>query len=373
MQGSLLVAGMSSDAGKSVLAAGLCRWLHRRGVRVAPYNDLRSRFDVVVCEGAGSPAEINLRATDLSNMGLADARDIPVVVVADIDRGGVFAGLFGTLALLSARDQSLVGRRAAARQGPAARRRRPAAPHEQRDGRRLARVRAGRRRAVDDLARGRRRRRPRRAAGHPRHGRGPGLVAPHRDRGRGRRPGRSGPAAARDLRRLPDARRPDRGRRRVRGRRGRRAGPAAGPRRVRRREAGRTPGRQRVRRARHDRVRDPPRRRGPWPAAATPGSSRSSTGTAAAPSGARRGTARGSATASAGRSSPTSLARSGVVFGWVFASHMVGAAVAAAFAGAVREATGTYSPAWWTAGGLCLVAAVACLAVRQEPARDAVG
>ncbi|MFN0284765.1 MAG: MFS transporter [Kineosporiaceae bacterium] len=69
------------------------------------------------------------------------------------------------------------------------------------------------------------------------------------------------------------------------------------------------------------------------------------------------------------------LARSGVVFGWVFASHMVGAAVAAAFAGAVREATGTYSPAWWTAGGLCLVAAVACLAVRREPepARDAVG
>jgi len=80
-------------AGKSLLAAGLCRWLHRRGVRVAPYDDLRSRFDVVVCEGAGSPAEINLRATDLSNMGLADARDLPVVVVADIDRGGVFAGV----------------------------------------------------------------------------------------------------------------------------------------------------------------------------------------------------------------------------------------------------------------------------------------
>ena len=190
MRGSLLVAGTSSDAGKSVLVAGICRWLHRQGVKVAPfkalnmsnnsvvtpdggeigraqglqaaacglepetamnpvllkpggetrshvvlrgrpltdvsasgyadlhpvlreaaldaYDELRARFDVVVCEGAGSPAEINLRRTDLANMGLADARDLPVVVVADIDRGGVFASLFGTVALLSARDQSLV-------------------------------------------------------------------------------------------------------------------------------------------------------------------------------------------------------------------------------------------------------------------------
>lgn len=190
MRGSLLVAGTSSDAGKSVLVAGICRWLHRSGVRVAPfkalnmsnnsvvtpdggeigraqglqaaacglepetamnpvllkpggetrshvvlrgrpltdvsatgyaglhpvlreaalgaYDELRARFDVVVCEGAGSPAEINLRRTDLANMGLADARDLPVLVVADIDRGGVFASLFGTVALLSARDQSLV-------------------------------------------------------------------------------------------------------------------------------------------------------------------------------------------------------------------------------------------------------------------------
>ena len=53
--------------------------------------DLRSRFDVVICEGAGSPAEINLRATDIANMGLARAADLPVVVVGDIDRGGVFA------------------------------------------------------------------------------------------------------------------------------------------------------------------------------------------------------------------------------------------------------------------------------------------
>lgn len=62
------------------------------------------------------------------------------------------------------------------------------------------------------------------------------------------------------------------------------------------------------------------------------------------------------------------LERSGVVFGWVFASHMVGAAVAAQFAGVVREVTGSYSTAWWTAGVLCLVAAAACLAARRTPA-----
>jgi adenosylcobyric acid synthase len=69
---------------------------------------LRERFDVVVCEGAGSPAEINLRDADLTNMGLARAAGLPVIVVADIDRGGVFASLFGTLALLDATDQAHV-------------------------------------------------------------------------------------------------------------------------------------------------------------------------------------------------------------------------------------------------------------------------
>jgi adenosylcobyric acid synthase len=191
--GSLLVAGTTSDAGKSVLTAGICRWLAREGVKVAPfkaqnmsnnsvvapdgaeigraqamqaaasgvpaeaamnpvllkpgsdltsqivllgravgdttaegywragagrerllatvldaYDDLRSRFDVVVCEGAGSPAEINLRRGDLANMGLARARNLPVIVVGDIDRGGVFASLYGTLALLEPADQALV-------------------------------------------------------------------------------------------------------------------------------------------------------------------------------------------------------------------------------------------------------------------------
>src|SRR4051812_262443 len=71
-------------------------------------QDLAARHDVVVCEGAGSPAEINLRAGDIVNMGLARAADLPVVVVGDIDRGGVFAAMFGTLALLEAADQAHV-------------------------------------------------------------------------------------------------------------------------------------------------------------------------------------------------------------------------------------------------------------------------
>jgi adenosylcobyric acid synthase len=71
-------------------------------------ESLRARFDVVVCEGAGSPAEINLRRDDLANLGLARAADLPVVVVGDIDRGGVFASLFGTLALLDPDDQRLI-------------------------------------------------------------------------------------------------------------------------------------------------------------------------------------------------------------------------------------------------------------------------
>ena len=190
MKGALLVCGTHSDAGKSVLTAGICRWLHRAGVSVAPFKaqnmalnsvvtpdgaeigraqavqaaaagiepqaamnpilikpsgerhsqvivmgkpyldtdarsygalkhalrpvvaralaDLRERFDVVVCEGAGSPAEINLRKNDLTNMWLAREAGLPTVIVADIDRGGVFASLFGTLALLSAEDQAHV-------------------------------------------------------------------------------------------------------------------------------------------------------------------------------------------------------------------------------------------------------------------------
>jgi adenosylcobyric acid synthase len=190
MRGALLVAGTTSDAGKSVLVAGICRWLVRRGVSVAPFKAqnmsnnsvvtpdggeigraqamqaaacgiqpgvrlnpvllkpgsdrsaqvvvlgqvdgtvsaasyrhrkpelldvvvgaltaLRAEYDVVICEGAGSPTEINLRSTDIANMGLARAAGLPVLVVGDIDRGGVLAHLFGTVALLSPADQALV-------------------------------------------------------------------------------------------------------------------------------------------------------------------------------------------------------------------------------------------------------------------------
>ncbi|MFE2526444.1 cobyric acid synthase [Streptomyces sp. NPDC059382] len=202
--GGLLVAGTTSDAGKSVVTAGICRWLTRRGVKVAPFKaqnmslnsfvtregaeigraqamqaqaarveptalmnpvllkpggdqssqvvllgkpvgemsargffgepggpsagkelrgggrerllgvvtdcleQLRGTYDAVICEGAGSPAEINLRRTDIVNMGIARAARFPVVVVGDIDRGGVFASFFGTTALLSPEDQSLI-------------------------------------------------------------------------------------------------------------------------------------------------------------------------------------------------------------------------------------------------------------------------
>ncbi|MFF8912339.1 cobyric acid synthase [Streptomyces sp. NPDC015032] len=191
MSGGLLVAGTTSDAGKSVVTAGICRWLVRRGVKVAPFKaqnmslnsfvtregaeigraqamqaqaarveptalmnpvllkpggdrssqvvlmgrpvgemsargyhggrqeallstvvdcleQLRGTYDAVICEGAGSPAEINLRRTDIVNMGIARAARFPVVVVGDIDRGGVFASFFGTTALLDAEDQSLI-------------------------------------------------------------------------------------------------------------------------------------------------------------------------------------------------------------------------------------------------------------------------
>lgn len=185
-----MVQGTTSDAGKSVLVAGLCRVLSRKGVKVAPFKPqnmalnsavttdggeigraqavqaqacgiepridmnpvllkpnsdtgaqviiqghavtemdavsyhgykatameavldsfdrLQSEFQVVMVEGAGSPAEVNLRDNDIANMGFAERVDSPVILVADIDRGGVFAHLVGTLELLSPTEQERV-------------------------------------------------------------------------------------------------------------------------------------------------------------------------------------------------------------------------------------------------------------------------
>ncbi|MDO6542009.1 cobyric acid synthase [Photobacterium sanguinicancri] len=187
---AVMVQGTTSDAGKSVLTAGLCRVLARKGINVAPFKSqnmalnsavtkdggeigraqavqaqacrieptvhmnpvllkpntdigaqiivqgkaitdmdavsyhgykkvvmdsvmesfaiLQKEHETVVIEGAGSPAEINLRENDIANMGFAEEADIPVIIIADIDRGGVFAHLYGTLALLSESEQARV-------------------------------------------------------------------------------------------------------------------------------------------------------------------------------------------------------------------------------------------------------------------------
>ncbi len=75
---------------------------------MASWTRLRCGYSHVVIEGAGSPAEINLRDRDIANMGFAEAAHVPVLLVADIDRGGVFAHLVGTLDLLSASEQARV-------------------------------------------------------------------------------------------------------------------------------------------------------------------------------------------------------------------------------------------------------------------------
>ncbi|MGY6276809.1 cobyric acid synthase [Methylomonas sp. MgM2] len=72
------------------------------------WQRLTARYQTVIVEGAGSPAEINLRENDIANMGFAETVDCPVILVADIDRGGVFAHIIGTLALLSASERKRV-------------------------------------------------------------------------------------------------------------------------------------------------------------------------------------------------------------------------------------------------------------------------
>ncbi len=72
------------------------------------YSKLDEAYDVIVIEGAGSPAEINLRKNDIVNMGLAEEIDSPVILIGDIDKGGVFASIYGTYMLLSESEQKRI-------------------------------------------------------------------------------------------------------------------------------------------------------------------------------------------------------------------------------------------------------------------------
>ena len=109
----------SSDVGSQVIVNGEVRGqmkaseYFRTKRQLVPdilkaYDSLAEEADVIVIEGAGSPAEINLKSEDIVNMGLAEMVDAPVLLVGDIDRGGVFAQLYGTVALLQPEERARV-------------------------------------------------------------------------------------------------------------------------------------------------------------------------------------------------------------------------------------------------------------------------
>ncbi len=108
-----------SDTGSQVIVNGRAtgtlnaRAYHAHKPKLMPvileaFQRLQARYGRVLIEGAGSPAEINLRENDLANMGFAEAADTDVIVVADIDKGGVFAHLYGTLAVLEPSEQARI-------------------------------------------------------------------------------------------------------------------------------------------------------------------------------------------------------------------------------------------------------------------------
>ena len=109
----------SSDTGSQVIVGGEVRGqmsaadyfkMKRQLIPdiLAAFNSLSEDVDIVVIEGAGSPAEINLKADDIVNMGLAKLVDAPVLLAGDIDRGGVFAQLYGTVALLEQEERARI-------------------------------------------------------------------------------------------------------------------------------------------------------------------------------------------------------------------------------------------------------------------------
>ena len=109
----------TSDVGSQVIIMGEAHgnrtareyWGHKKAllpVIKEAFDSLAAENDIIVIEGAGSPAEINLKQDDIVNMGLAKLVDAPVLLVGDIDRGGVFASLYGTVKLLDEDEQARI-------------------------------------------------------------------------------------------------------------------------------------------------------------------------------------------------------------------------------------------------------------------------